>query len=191
METVHPVAFIVALLLVTIWHELGHLTVARLVKVPVRRIYVGMGPVLWQRSIAPDTELVLRALPLGMSIAVPGRRGDDGVLRRPLGHDVAIVAAGPAASLLLTGLLFALARWGGFPEAWGMALVGVGLLSTAVALLNLVPIPGLDGGHLLMLALDKGGRRLPQFLEGRLHRWGMHLVAVAVMMPLLLVVWRL
>lgn len=33
---------------------------------------------------------------------------------------------------------------------WAYGLVGVGILSAVIALFNLLLIPGLDGGHLLM-----------------------------------------
>lgn len=190
MENVHPVAFIAALILVTIWHELGHLVAARLVVVPVRRIYVGLGPIIWRSAIGRETDLVLRALPIGMSVAVPGRWSSDGVLLRPLRCDLWMVAGGPLASFLLTALLFAAARWGGFSEAWGMALVGVGLLSALLALLNLLPIPGLDGGHLLLLLLARAGWSMPPRAEGRLHRWGLHLAVLVMLTPLLVLAWR-
>lgn len=161
MESVHPVAFVAALILVTVWHELGHMVAARLVNVPVQRISVGLGPVLWRRSLTHETDLVLRALPVGMAIAVPRGRLRGGDYRRPIHHDLWLVVGGPLASFVLTGLLFAAARWGGFSDDGNMALVGIWLLSLLVALLNLLPIPGLDGGHLLQLGLRWLGRPSP------------------------------
>jgi regulator of sigma E protease len=57
------------LIALTAWHETGHWLAARAVRVPVRRVSVGLGPVVWQHALRRDTDLVLRALPLGMSIA--------------------------------------------------------------------------------------------------------------------------
>ena len=107
---------VAALIVVTVWHEMGHWFAARAVGIPVRRIYVGMGPVLWQRTLRRDTDLVLRALPLGMAIAVPGRRENDGSLRRPIDHDLLMAAGGPAGEFCADrsvgggGVVVALAR---------------------------------------------------------------------------------
>ena len=37
-----------ALMVVTIWHELGHLWVARHLGVPVKLIGLGVGPAIWR-----------------------------------------------------------------------------------------------------------------------------------------------
>ena len=52
---------IAALVIVTVWHEVGIGAAARMVGIPVRRIYVGMGPVLWRRALRRDTDLGRRA----------------------------------------------------------------------------------------------------------------------------------
>ncbi|MCB0189829.1 MAG: site-2 protease family protein [Caldilineaceae bacterium] len=157
MHDINPYILILALFGVTLWHELGHLAAAHWLRVPIVNLYVGVGPILWRRKMRQAPNLVLRAYPLGMSVAVPSRRTLDGQQRRPFGHDLWIVAAGPLASLLLTLLLFAIARWMPMPYDVAYGLVGVGLLSTAIALLNLLPIRGLDGGHLMTLgAASKG-----------------------------------
>lgn len=188
MESVHPAALIAALIGVTLWHELGHIVAARMVRTPIRRISFGLGPVIWRRPLHRETDLLLRALPLGMSIAVPARRTDGHA--RPRHHDAWMAAGGPLASFLLTGLLFALARWGGLGPDWGFALVGVGLLSAVVALLNLVPLPGLDGGHLLALGLSRSGLRGCENLERRMTKLAHYGVTVALLAPLILVFWR-
>ncbi len=189
MESVHPLALMTALLGVTIWHELGHIAAARLLRVPVRHISLGLGPVLWRQPLARDTDLVLRALPLGMSVAVPARQG--GAVVRPLSHDLWMAAGGPLASFVLTALLFALARWGGLGADWGLALVGIGLLSAAVALLNLLPLPGLDGGHLLGLALVRSGLCRRDDLYRWMARCGRYGVVLALVVPTVLLWWRL
>ena len=187
---VNLLGLIAALVAVTVWHEVGHWIAARAVGVPVRRIYVGMGPVLWRRTLRQDTDLALRALPLGMAIAVSGRRADDGTLRRPIDHDLLMAAGGPLASFALTGLLIAAALWLPLPGAWQETLAEIGLLSAVLAVLNLMPIPGLDGGHLLVLGAARFGWAMTPVQEVRLHRWGVNLVAFACLVPLCLVVWR-
>jgi membrane-associated protease RseP (regulator of RpoE activity) len=174
------VGFVAALLLATVWHETGHLLMALRRGVPVRLIAVGIGPALWRRTLAADLRVEVRALPLGMSIGVLGRRAADGSPRRPVTDDLAIAAAGPLASLLLAPVLLAptlltirtlpgVAYW----------LIATGLLSVLLGLMNLVPIPGLDGGHLLVLTLARLGRQLSPQREVWLHRTGMQ-VAIAL-----------
>jgi membrane-associated protease RseP (regulator of RpoE activity) len=177
MATTLPVSilgFVAALMLATVWHELGHLWVAHLRGVPVRLIAIGMGPALWRRALAADVRLEVRALPLGMSIGVLGRRAADGQLRRPVQDDLAIAAAGPLASLLLAPLLIGLT----IPIIHGLPglaywLIATAILSVLLAVMNLIPIPGLDGGHLLVLTLAHLGRQLSPQREVWLHRTGM------------------
>ncbi len=168
---------ILATVLVTLWHELGHLLVARMLGLPVKLITFGLGPVLWRRTLDKETQFVLRAVPTGMSIGVPGRHNPDGSLRRPLYHDLLVAAGGPLASLLLTALLLAaLLAWpiGGAVQSW---VIGIGLLSVLLALLNLLPIPGLDGGHLLILSAIWLGLPLAPAHEKSAHALGLRLLS--------------
>jgi membrane-associated protease RseP (regulator of RpoE activity) len=189
MDDINPFILITALFGVTLWHELGHLAVARWLRVPVVNLYVGLGPVLWRHTLRQAPNLVLRAFPLGMSVAIPNRRSMDGEPRRPYSHDLWIAAAGPCASLLLTPLLFAIARWVPMPYDWAYGLVGVGLLSTAVALLNLLPIPGLDGGHLLMVSAARHGWEMTPAQEMRLQRASVKWVVIICLVPFFYSLW--
>jgi membrane-associated protease RseP (regulator of RpoE activity) len=63
-----------ALTVVTIWHELGHLWVARRYGVPVKLIGVGIGPAIWRFCLGGDVTFEVRALPVGMVIGVIARR---------------------------------------------------------------------------------------------------------------------
>lgn len=74
------------------------------------------------------------------------------------GGSAAIAAAGPLASAILATVL--LAAWVAAGEARGGAgaLAGSGVVMNAsIALLNLLPLPGFDGGRILGALL--GGRR--------------------------------
>lgn len=188
MNDINPFILLVALFGVTIWHELGHMLAARWLGVPVLSLNVGLGPVVWRRKSRQAPDLVLRGLPLGMSVAVPHRRSNGHPLR-PYTHDLWIAAAGPCASFVLTLLLFAIARWAPMPYEWAYGLVGVGLLSSAVALLNLLPLPGLDGGHLLMLSAARKGWEMPLAQEIRLQRATIQWVVIICLGPVLYTLW--
>lgn len=186
---ISAVGFVTVLLVVVTWHELGHLVAGIMKGIPIRRVNVGFGPTLWQRPLASETELVVRAVPLGMSLTVPGRRNPDGALRRPISHDFAMAAGGPLASFLLTALAFLLARYVFAGGVWFDWWVAVGLLSTVLALLNLLPIPGLDGGHLLVLSAAWLGWQLAPHEEVRLHRYGLQALVGITLVPLVFQAW--
>jgi membrane-associated protease RseP (regulator of RpoE activity) len=198
MDNINVYILIAALFGVTLWHELGHLVAARWLGVPIVNLTIGLGPILWRQRLgqhAPvqkaeqPSDLVLRAFPLGMSVAVPSRRTAQGTIRRPYSHDLWIAAAGPIASFLLTLFLFAVARWMPMPYDWAYGVVGVGLLSAAIALLNLLPIPGLDGGHLLMVSAARKGCEMTPAQELRLQRAGVKWVVIICLIPLLTSLW--
>ena len=118
-------AFLVTLGVLIVIHEWGHYQVARWCGVKVLRFSVGFGRVIWRRQATPDsTEFVISALPLGGYVKMLDER-EDNVLthelsqafnRKSLRQRTAIVAAGPAANLLLAVLLYAAANWIGVDE---------------------------------------------------------------------------
>ncbi len=123
------VAFIVALGLLIAVHEYGHYRVAVACGVKVLRFSVGFGHVLYRwkpRRQRPgqDTEFVIGAFPLGGYVKMLDEREApvDPAERhlafnsQPLRSRAAIVAAGPAANLLLAVLLYATVNWWGVQE---------------------------------------------------------------------------
>jgi membrane-associated protease RseP (regulator of RpoE activity) len=184
--------FVAALALVAVWHESGHFLVAWLYRVPIKQISVGFGPVLWRHTLSSGLRLQLRALPLGMAIGVVGRRTPEGCARRPLEDDLGVAAGGPLASLILAVLCITLAIsriW--WPVSWlGMWLMGAGLLSALLMLLNLLPIPGLDGGHLVLLHLAQRGWQLSPEGEASVHRRGLQAVLGACILLAFVVLTR-
>jgi membrane-associated protease RseP (regulator of RpoE activity) len=87
-------------------------------------------------------------------------------------------------------VLIATASWLLLPAAWRAAAHGIALLSAFLALVSLLPLLGLDGGHLFLLAATRLGWALTPAQEGRLHRWGVNCVAFACLLPLCLIAWR-
>jgi regulator of sigma E protease len=119
------VAFVVALGLLIAVHEYGHYRVAVACGVKVLRFSVGFGkPLLtWHKKGSP-TEFVICALPLGGYVRMLDEREApvDAAERhlafntQPLRSRAAIVAAGPAANLLLAIALYSVVNWSGVEE---------------------------------------------------------------------------
>ncbi|HKX93961.1 MAG TPA: RIP metalloprotease RseP [Methylibium sp.] len=116
-------AFLATLALLIVVHEYGHYRVAVACGVKVLRFSVGFGRVVWRHQRG-ETEFVLSALPLGGYVKMlDGREGEVAPAerhrafdQRPLWQRSAIVAAGPAANLLLAVLLYAASHWVGVDE---------------------------------------------------------------------------
>ena len=118
-------AFLLTLAVLIIVHEYGHYRVAVACGVKVLRFSIGFGRVIWRHQKSPaHTEFVLSVLPLGGYVRmlderegpVPAVELGQAFNRKPLGQRAAIVAAGPAANLLLAVLLYAGSHWIGVEE---------------------------------------------------------------------------
>ncbi len=119
------VAFVVALGILIAIHEYGHYRVAVACGVKVLKFSVGFGkPIFTWRLKNRPTEFSIGMLPLGGYVKMLDEREGpvDPAERhlafnnRPLGARAAIVAAGPAANLLLAIVLYAIVNWSGLQE---------------------------------------------------------------------------
>jgi len=119
-------AFVLALGVLIAVHEYGHYRVAVACGVKVLRFSVGFGkPLLRWTPKGSSTEFVLAAFPLGGYVRMldereaPVAQGERHLAfnNKPLRSRAAIVAAGPAANLLLAVLLYAGVNWIGVQEA--------------------------------------------------------------------------
>lgn len=115
----YAVAFLVALGLLVVVHELGHFLVARWCGVKILRFSVGFGQVLWQRRFGADqTEWAVSAIPLGGYVKMLDEREAEvaeheaarAFNRQTVGKRSLIVVAGPLANFLLAIFLY----WGVF-----------------------------------------------------------------------------
>ncbi len=118
-------AFVVALGVLIAVHEYGHYRVAVACGVKVLKFSVGFGkPVYTWRLKNKPTEFSIGMLPLGGYVKMLDEREGpvDPAERhlafnnRPLGARAAVVAAGPAANLLLAIVLYAIVNWSGLQE---------------------------------------------------------------------------
>ncbi len=164
------IAFIGALAILIAVHEYGHYRVAVACGVKVLRFSVGFGkPILrWQPKGSP-TEFVVGALPLGGFVRMLDEREAPvapeerhlAFNNKPLRSRAAIVAAGPAANLLLAVLLYAVVNWAGVQEPMAY------LSSPPVG--SIAQRAGLHGGELVQsIALgDDEPRELRSFEDLR------------------------
>ena len=123
-------AFVVAIGVLVSFHEFGHFWVARRLGVRVLRFSVGFGKPLFGWRGRDGCEYVVSAIPLGgyvkmldeREVEVPPEQLELAFNRKPVGHRMAIVAAGPVFNFLLAIALY-----------WLMYLVGIEGLKTLVA----------------------------------------------------------
>jgi regulator of sigma E protease len=116
-------AFLLTLGVLILVHEWGHYRVAVACGVKVLRFSIGFGRPLWRRQRG-ETEFVLGLLPLGGYVKMLDGREDPvapadrgrAFDAKPLWQRAAIVAAGPAANLVLAVVLYAGAQWVGMDE---------------------------------------------------------------------------
>ncbi|MER7762466.1 site-2 protease family protein [Streptomyces sp. NPDC097619] len=79
MTVVGIIVFLVGLLLSIAWHELGHLSTAKMFGIRVPQYMVGFGPTVWSRKKG-ETEYGIKAIPMGGYIRMIGMfpPGEDG-----------------------------------------------------------------------------------------------------------------
>lgn len=108
-------AFVGAIALLVVFHELGHYWAARRCGVKVLRFSIGFGKVLYLKRFAgSDTEWVISAVPLGGYVKMLDEREGEVAPqdlkytfnRQPVLQRMAIVAAGPLANFLLAIVLY-------------------------------------------------------------------------------------
>ncbi|MEO8343788.1 MAG: RIP metalloprotease RseP [Gallionella sp.] len=116
-------AFIGAIALLVVFHELGHYWVARRCGVKVLRFSLGFGKIIYSKRFAnSNTEWVISAVPLGGYVKMLDEREEDvasqdlpyAFNRKPVLQRMAIVVAGPLANFLLAIVLY-----------WGLFVHGV------------------------------------------------------------------
>ncbi len=140
------IAFVVALGVLIVFHELGHYLVARLCGVKVLRFSMGFGQVLWRRKFGADqTEWAVSAFPLGGYVKMLDER--EGPVapeerhrafnRQTVARRFAIVLAGPVANFLLAIVLY-----------WMLFMHGVPGIRPVVG----TPVPGTPAAHARMTA---------------------------------------
>lgn len=114
-------AVFLLLMLVVGVHEYGHYVVARLMGVGIKRLSVGMGPVLFKKTVKSGVEWVFSWLPIGGYVSlvdereakVPKKDLPLAFNRRPPWQRVIILAAGPVFSIILPICIYIITYWVG------------------------------------------------------------------------------
>ena len=154
---------IVSIGVLVTFHEFGHFWVARRCGVKVLRFSVGFGKALWSRRDKVGTEYVIAAIPLGGYVKMLDEREGEvapgevehAFNRQPVWQRIAIVAAGPAANLLLCIALL-----------WGMFVVGRADYAPALGRVEgIAAEAGFRTGDTL---LNVAGRETPTWSEAAL-----------------------
>jgi len=117
-------SFLLAIAILITVHEWGHYRAAVACGVPVLRFSIGLGRPLWSWRNRRGTEFVIGALPLGGYVrmlderegSVPPDQRHLAFNAQPLRRRAFIVAAGPAANLVLAAVLYAFVAWWGTPQ---------------------------------------------------------------------------
>ena len=108
-------AFVVAIVLLVLFHEYGHYWVARRCGVKILVFSLGFGNVIYRKRFAnSDTEWVISSIPLGGYVKMLDEREgevlpeelDQAFNRKPVLQRMAIVVAGPLANFMLAILLY-------------------------------------------------------------------------------------
>ena len=119
-------------------------------------------PALWQ-GVVNTFQYVVLVLQLPVMLLMGQIAPADAQLTGPVG--IAQMVGGAVSATLDTGLWFPI---------WRLSAV----LSAALAVTNLLPLPALDGGRLLFILFEavRGGRRLNPEREGMIHMVGFMLL---------------
>jgi regulator of sigma E protease len=156
MTALSILAAVLAVSLLIVLHEAGHMWVARALGMRVERFSVGFGPVVWARRLG-ETEYAVSALPLGGYVRIAGMAPGDDVApgdrsaycNQPAWRRVLVLAAGPGANYLVAVALAAtLLGSVGLPTPDGSSRLGELVPGKPAALAGLRPgdrIVAVDG----------------------------------------------
>lgn len=149
MSTWHWVLYIIVVSSSLGLHELGHWTAMSRFKIPLAKATLGLGP-----SFRLIGRLHIALFPLGASVSPDPEAWK---AAKP-NERFQVALAGPMASFIAGGLLLALSFL--HPNA-AKGLAAFATLHFAIGAFNLLPIPPLDGWHVLTELMASKGRALP------------------------------
>ena len=127
--------------------------------------------------------MILAGAPLGWAKPVPV---DIGRLRNPRGDGAWISFAGPASNILLAFLfaaVYAVAMLYDAGSGWQTLLEAFILVNFSLAVFNLLPLPPLDGAHILPSVLPRRAADRVEAFIARVGVWPLILLFALEMIP--------
>ncbi|HXT02396.1 MAG TPA: S8 family serine peptidase [Elusimicrobiota bacterium] len=184
---VQPFLTIPLVLISLVLHEIGHAKAAKALGDPTafNQGRASFNPLTWAKHVDPVMTIVVPIVTyLSSGFIFGGAKPvpvDASYFKHPLRDMAKVAFAGPAVNLALAGL-GALAYAGAVAAGLGTVVLGAltsfVFINALLAIFNLMPIPPLDGGHILMAFLPASVALKIQSLYARLGMLGMLPIAV-------------
>lgn len=143
-------------------HEMGHWAVLRRFNVPIRQVWFGLGPPLLKWG-----PVRVGMLPIGGAV-VPDAEGYVGLSPD---QRLGVALAGPFASVTYGVFLLLASQYLGRDNGQ-LALASLAGLNFWLAVLNLVPVPPLDGFQAFCAWRESNGKPLPERVMRMAHKAG-------------------
>lgn len=191
------IIFVVILIVSVVIHELAHGYAADKMGDPTPKLAgrLTLNPLAhleWFGSVILPAMLVLSGAPFVLGWAKPVPFNPNYLQNKKWG--AALVAlAGPVSNFVLAGIFSIFLRFGDFSPFITSFFAGIVMVNIVLALFNLVPIPPLDGHHILFAVLGNRFMQVQNFLK----QYSMILVIIFIMFgwkyltPIIMAVARL
>jgi Zn-dependent protease len=166
---IENIVFIVVLIISIIFHEIAHGYAADKLGDPTARLAgrLSLNPLVhidWIGSVALPFFLVISGAPfvLGWAKPVPFNIQN---MKHPKRDAVIVALAGPLTNIIIAILGSIVFHLGVFAEGGSLLLVSIVITNIALAIFNLIPIPPLDGHHLLFALISDRHYQVKRFLQ--------------------------
>lgn len=191
------IVFVVILILSVVIHELAHGYAADKMGDPTPGLAgrLTLNPLAhldWLGSVILPTFLVLSGAPFVLGWAKPVPFNPNYLQNKRWGGAL-VALAGPVSNIVLAGIFSIFLHFGDFSPFITSFFAGIVMVNIVLALFNLVPIPPLDGHHILFALLGNRFMQMQNFLK----QYSMILVIVFIMFgwkyltPIIMAVARL
>jgi len=163
------IIFIVILIMSVVIHELAHGYTADAMGDPTPSLAgrLTLNPLAhldWLGSVILPALLIFSGAPFVVGWAKPVPFNPHYLKNKKWGGAL-VAVAGPLSNILLAGIFAVLIHTGMFSPFLVSFFTGIVVVNIALAIFNLVPIPPLDGHHILFAALGNRFQELQSFLS--------------------------
>jgi Zn-dependent protease len=150
MSTGHWLIYVAVILTTLLVHEAGHWMMMYRLRIPMEKITIGLGP-----SVRLFGRLHLALFPLGASVTPEPVRWAAASSR----DRFRVAVAGPAMSFIFAFVFLGLSLT--YPRI-AAGLTALATMHFAIGAINVLPVPPLDGWHILTELMASNNRALPQ-----------------------------